>query len=529
MKNFELSERTVNKMLMRSVEMFPDKRFAVSGDWNISYGKLNEKVNSCANSLNKLGVTKGTKVALFLRNSPAFIYSWFAISKLGGVYVPINTEYKGDILQYQLNKADVSHIILDSDFVERFSGIEKKLSKLICMIEHDRPDYKAGTFPLALNIKRLSFDELLIGSISNVITEVSYTDPHAISFTSGTTGPSKGVLATNCHVVTFALDWIEACKYNSEDILFTPLPMFHAIATWLGILPTVIIGNEASFSEKFSASKFWDEVRHYNASVIHGIFSMIPILLKQPISPNDKNVPARLFYIGQRNSEFEKRFNCKIVEVYGATETGIVTYTPFNENANKGSCGKENDKTYFVSILDKNDQKVKIGEVGEIVVRPKQPYSMMSEYYKMPNESLSAYRNLWFHTGDNGKIDEDGFFYFVDRKNDAIRRRGENISSFELERVINSDEKVLECAAVAVPSELGEDDIKIVIVPQIGFNLTPKEVWDRCEKDMPKFWVPRYLEFRESLPKTPNQKIQKYLLRLGDPNIEIYDKENFYK
>jgi len=147
----------------------------------------------------------------------------------------------------------------------------------------------------------------------------------------------------------------------------------------------------------------------------------------------------------------------------------------------------------------------------------------------MPNESLSAYRNLWFHTGDNGKIDEDGFFYFVDRKNDAIRRRGENISSFELERVINSDEKVLECAAVAVPSELGEDDIKIVIVPQIGFNLTPKEVWDRCEKDMPKFWVPRYLEFRESLPKTPNQKIQKYLLRLGDPNIEIYDKENFYK
>ena len=141
MTNFELAERTVNKMLMRSVEMFPDKRFAVSGDWEISYGKLNDKVNSCANSLKKLGVKKGTKVALFLRNSPAFIYSWFAISKLGGVYVPINTEYKGDILQYQLNKADVSHIVLDSDFVERLLDIEDQLGKLTCMIEHDRPGY----------------------------------------------------------------------------------------------------------------------------------------------------------------------------------------------------------------------------------------------------------------------------------------------------------------------------------------------------------------------------------------------------
>ena len=527
MIDYSLEERTINQMFINSVEKFGDNLFASSGDWSITYFELNQKVNSCANFLLSLGVSKGTKVALMLRNSPAFIYTWLAVSKLGGVYVPINTDYKGNILQYQLNKADVTHIILDADYVVRLDQVSGQLSKITHVIEHDRNDHSFGTSSLNQNFIRIHFDELLNSKSSEIKNNIHYTEPHAISFTSGTTGPSKGVLATNCHVITFALDWIKACNYNYGDRLFTPLPMFHAIASWLGVLPNIIMANEISFVEKFSASNFWNEVRLYNATHVHGIFSMIPILLKQPNKANDRDVPAKYFYLGQRNKEFEKRFNCRIIEVYGATETGIVTYTPLEINPNEGSCGKANQETYEVSIFNESDEEVSVGEVGEIVVRPKQPFSMMSQYYQMEEESLKAFNNLWFHTGDNGKIDKDGFFYFVDRKNDSIRRRGENISSFEVERVINSSPKVLECAAVAVPSDLGEDEIKIVIIPQAGNDISPEEIWSICEEQMPKFWIPKYLEFRKEMPKTPNQKIQKYLLRQGVSEGQIYDIKNY--
>ena len=529
MNTYSLEERTINSMLDRSVEKFGDNKFASSGDWSITYSELNNKVNSCANFLSSLGVAKGTKVALMLRNSPAFIFSWLAVSKLGGIYVPINTDYKGDILQYQLNKADVTHIILDSDYIVRLDQVSGQLSNITHVIEHERKDHPYGTSSLNENFLRIHFDELLNAKENHIKSSLHYTDPHAISFTSGTTGPSKGVLATNCHVITFALDWIKACDYNYADRLFTPLPLFHAIASWLGVLPNIIMGNEISFVEKFSASNFWSDVKHYNATHVHGIFSMIPILLKQPEDPGDKDVPAKYFYIGQRNAEFEKRFNCRIIEVYGATETGIVTYTPLEINPATGSCGKANQDSYEVSVFNEKDEEASIGEVGEIVVRPKQPFSMMSQYYQMPNESLKAFKNLWFHTGDNGRVDKDGFFYFVDRKNDSIRRRGENISSFEVERVINSSPKVLECAAVAVPSELGEDEIKVVIIPQQGNNITPDEIWNICREQMPKFWIPKFIEFRDEMPKTPNQKIQKYLLRKDDSGAEIFDIKDYKK
>ncbi len=523
MQNYSLEDRTIDKMLQSSIEKHSDNIFASSGDWSISYSQLNSKVNSCANFLKSLGVTSGTKVALMLRNSPAFIYTWLAVSKLGGVYVPINTDYKGDILQYQLNKADVTHIVLDSDYIIRIDQVSAQLTKIKFIIEHDNVEYPFGASNLSQNFTRINFNELLNSNSSEINSCLNYTDPHAISFTSGTTGPSKGVLATNCHVVTFALDWIKACDYNYGDRLYTPLPMFHAIASWLGVLPNIIMGNEISFVEKFSARNFWNDVRNYKATHVHGIFSMIPILLKQPLDDRDKDVPAKYFYIGQRNSDFEERFNCRIIEVYGATETGIVTYTPLDINPNVGSCGKANNDTYQVSVFNDKDEEVAPGEVGEIVVRPNQPFSMMSNYYQMPDESLNAFKNLWFHTGDNGKIDQDGFFYFVDRKNDSIRRRGENISSFEVERVINSSARVLECAAVAVPSEMGEDEIKVVIIPQAGHDITPEEIWTLCKELMPKFWIPKYLEFRNEMPKTPNQKIQKYLLRQGVSEGKIFD------
>jgi crotonobetaine/carnitine-CoA ligase len=332
------------------------------------------------------------------------------------------------------------------------------------------------------------------------------------------------VLAVNCHVTTFALDWIRCTGFEPGEAIFSPLPLFHAIAAWLGVIPAMLSGSRIAFAPRFSATTYWDDVRRHRADVAHGIFSMIPVLLKQPERPDDRDQPARAFYIGQHNAAFEERFNCRIVEVFGSTETGIVTMAPYHGDRRPGSCGKANTDTFDVALLDDNDEPVETGATGEIAVRPRQPFSMLREYYGMPQESLSAFRNQWFHTGDNGRMDKDGYFYFVDRKKDAIRRRGENISSFEVESVVNAHPAILECAAVAVPSEFAEDEVKIVVVLRDGQPLSAPDLWAFCEARMPRFWVPRYIEFRAALPKTPNQKVQKYLLRDRTGEGEMHDR-----
>lgn len=528
-----LDQRTVAGQWRRAVAAVPGRVFVRSVTGHMTYAEFDRSTDRLASGLAELGLAKGDKLALFLPNSEAFIEAFLAAAKLGVIYVPINTEYCGEILQYQLNRSDVTHILVDGSLVAELAAVQHELVQLTTIIVREAlPDRSQATglvHPFAERFDVRSFDQLKLGVPEPEGNTIDYTDALAISFTSGTTGPSKGVLATNCHVVSFALDWIRACGVTRQDRLFTCLPMFHAIAAWLGIVPAIILHTEISFVERFSARRFWDDVRRFDATVVHGIFSIVPILLKQPRSPLDAEVPARLFYIGQRNEEFEQRFNCRIVEVYGATETGIVTYSPIDKESPSGSCGMANARTYHVALLDDQDNEVGPGEVGEIAVRPRQPFSMFQEYYNMPRETIAAFRNQWFHTGDNARLDADGYFYFADRKKDVIRRRGENISSFELERVLNADDRILECAAIAVPSELAEDEVKIVVVPQVGVRLDhgqlARELWKTCDERMPRAWRPRFLEFRQHLPKTPNGKVRKVLLREGFERGTEFDRE----
>jgi crotonobetaine/carnitine-CoA ligase len=514
-----LAERTLTAALDRAVDTQPDGTFLRWAEGSMSYGAFEELANAAARGLVSLGVEPGHKVAIMLGNGVEFVAAMVALARLGAVYVPINTDYIGAILEHQLNKAEVTHIIADAIYLGRIGEVRRGVPRLgwVVVVGDDARD-------ACLDTRVSHFAELIAHPGRRPTHQVDYRDPLAISFTSGTTGPSKGVMATHCHVVSFALDWIEACRVTPADRLYTCLPMFHAIATWLGVIPAILAGTSIAFAPKFSASRFWDDVRAFDATVVHGIFAMIPMLLKQPPRSDDVSVPARLFYIGQRNAEFEARFNCRIVEVYGATETGIVTYSPLDEPGRPGSCGRANARTYEVAIVDDADQPVPVETAGEIVVRPRQPYSMIQEYYGMPAETLAAFRNLWFHTGDNAKVDAEGYLYFVDRKKDAIRRRGENISSYELENVVIGDDRVLECAAVAVPSELGEDEVKMVIVARPDTQLDAAAIWKLCDQRMPRFWVPRFVEFRQELPKTPNGKVQKYLLR-GEAGGQIYDRQ----
>lgn len=516
------AERNIADLVRRAASRFGSATFLRSGDTVISFGAFDKRVDAVARGLASLGVSKGVRVGLLMRNSFAFLELVFACAKLGAVYVPLNIDYKGDILCHQLNQSRTHVIVVDAEFSVHVQDVSEKCPVLRFGVVHSGDGL---ALPVSRSLRWLNYENMTAeaGPVNNV--EVHPSDIFAINFTSGTTGPSKGVQATHCHVITFALDWIATCGFRPDDRLYTPLPMFHAIATWLGVLPSLIMGTEMAFAERFSASRFWDDVRRYGSTVVHGIFSIVPILLKQPARADDREVPARLFYIAQRNAEFEERFGLRIIELYGATETGIVTCVPSGEQAPPGSCGRPNEATYDVQIVDDDDLPVEAGVTGEIVVRPRLPFSMFAGYDGDPEATLAAWRNLWFHTGDNARRDEAGYFYFVDRKKDGIRRRGENIASFEVEVVLNRHPAVRESAVIARPSPLGEDDIHAVIVLQPDVILTAQDLWSFCETEMPRFWVPRYIEFRDSLPKTANQKVLKYLLRDEAESRFSFDRE----
>lgn len=483
--------------------------------------------NRMANGLAVLGAGREAKVAIMAGNSPAFIDAWLGAARAGAVYVPLNTEYKGDILRYQLAKADVTHIVLDPDFLERLQIVAADLPRLRHVIL--TAPLPGMPHRLGSNIEITTLAEVMSGPDRDPRVAVAPSDPVAISFTSGTTGPSKGVLASHAHVITFARDWIVATDYAAGQTIYSCMPLFHAVASWLGVVPAIINAGRIAFAPRFSASRFWDDVRRFRADVAHGIFSMVPILMKQPPRPDDADQPARRFYFAKVDPAFEQRFNCRIVEVYGATETGVVTLTQPGEARRAGSCGKPNVATFEVMLADERDEPVAVGQVGEILVRPRRPFAMLTAYYNSPEATLDAFRNLWFHSGDNARADADGYLYFVDRKKDAIRRRGENISSSEVEAVLNRHPAVLESAVVAVPSDLGEDEVKAVIVLREGAETSPEDLWAFAEEHMPRFWVPRYIELRSEMPKTPSQKIQKYLLRSGAGAGRVLERMNSRK
>lgn len=522
MKTDDPQPMVLGALLRSSAQRHGARTFIEFADATRTFGEVDVSANRIANGLAALKVVPGAKVAIMAHNSLAFVEAWLGTARAGAVYVPINTDYKGDILGYQLAKADVSHIVIDASLLERLDAVAQGLPQLQHVIV---------TGPMAAAPGRISngaivtaFSDLLLAPDRGPEVEVRPWDPLAISFTSGTTGPSKGVLASHAHVITFARDWIRAVEFVQGQTIYSCMPLFHAVASWLGVVPAIMMGGRIAIAARFSASGFWADVRRCRADVAHGIFSMVPILLKQPPRPDDGEQPARRFYFAKVDEAFERRFNCRIVEVYGATETGVVTMTPPGQPRRIGSCGKPNTQTFEVSIVNERDEPVAPGEVGEILVRPKRPYAMLTAYYNNPEATAEAFRNLWFHTGDNARADAEGYFYFVDRKKDAIRRRGENISSAEVEAVLNRHPAVLESAVVAVPSELGEDEVKAIVVLKQYAALSAQELWAFADEQMPRFWVPRYIAFRQEMPKTPSQKIQKYLLRQEGGLDQVFDR-----
>jgi len=516
--------RVLGELIKDRVKRNRNKIFLRFKDQNFTYEEMDRFSNRCAHAFQSLGIGKGDKVSLMLPNCPEYLYLWFGLAKIGAVEVPVNTSYKGEFLRHIVDQSDSRIVVIAEEFLDRLKLIENNLNKLekIVVLGNLRPG-KMDDF----RIPGVGWAEFFNSPEDPVDAVVDPWDPISIIYTSGTTGLSKGALGSHNFWIVCAEKMLEYRDGKREDIYLTFLPLYHFNAQVLTTITVLIAEAQMVLLDRFSASRFWGEIRSYGATQFNYLGAVMPILAKQPQREDDLNNPARIA-LGAGcppavMEEVEKRFGIKCLEGFGMTEIGIPIHVRVNDRR-RGSCGKPMD-IYEVRLFNDRDEEIPVGEIGEIVFRPRVPFVMMSEYYNMPEKTLEAFRNLWFHTGDLGRKDEDGYFYFVDRKKDALRRRGENISSFEVERAINTHPKVLESAAVAVQSELAEDEVKICVVLKPGESLPPEELIQYANDRMPYFAVPRYVEFMESLPKTPTERIQKYLLKQAGVTPNTWDRE----
>jgi crotonobetaine/carnitine-CoA ligase len=443
---------------------------------------------------------------------------------MGAVEVPINTAYKGEFLRHIVDQSDSKILFIDHEWLDRVKLIEdnlKKIQKVVVLGGLTKQEAAGSKIPL------MSWEDFFSAPETPVDIKIYPHDPQNIIYTSGTTGLSKGALGPHKFWIVTAEQLLPLREGGPDDIFYTFMPLYHMNGQCLTVISALIAEGQVVLSDKFSASRFWEDIRKYKATQFNSLGAVIPILEKQPVKADDIDNTVKVVLSGGCPQDvmerFEKRFGVKCLEGWGMTEVGIPVHTTLRDRK-PGCCGQPLP-IYEIKLFDDEDHEVPVGVPGEICFRPKEPFTMMLEYYNMPDKTLETFRNLWFHSGDLAKRDADGFLYFEDRKKDSLRRRGENISSFEVERAINSHPKVLESAAVAVRAEMPEDEVKICVVLKPGQKLAPEELIAYAVDRMPYFAVPRFVEFMESLPKTPTERVQKYLLKQAGITPNTWDRE----
>jgi len=501
-----------------------DRVFLRFKEQTFTYNDINRYTNRCANAFLKQGTAKGDKISIMLPNCPEYLFIWFGSARVGAVEVPINTSYKGEFLRHIVDQSDSNILFINHEWLDRLKLIEdnlKKLKKVVVLGGLTKEEAANSNIPM------ISFEEFFDAPETPVDVKVYPHDPQNIIYTSGTTGLSKGALGPNKFWIVVAEQLLPLREGGRNDIFYTFLPLYHMNGQCLTTITALLAEGQMVLSDKFSASRFWEDIRKYRATQFNYLGAVIPILEKQPEKPDDMDNTVKIAFGGGCPQDvidrFEKRFGLRCMEGFGMTEIGIPVHTTLYDRR-PHSCGRPLP-IYEIKLFDDEDNEVPVGVPGEIVFRPKEPFTMMLEYYNMPDKTIESFRNLWFHTGDLAKRDEDGYLYFEDRKKDSLRRRGENISSFEVERAINTHPKVLESAAVAVKAEMPEDEVKICVVIKPGETLTPEELIAYAVPRMPYFAVPRFVEFMDSLPKTPTERIQKYVLKQAGITPNTWDRE----
>lgn len=515
-------DQDLASILERRADEVPENTFFLMAEATETYRDFNLQTNRFAHGLAALGVGPGDIVAVMMPNVPQFLRTRFAIHKLGAVEASINTTFRGPGLIHMLNLCEPRMLVVDERFVGQIADVADSLIDIETVVVCGDPRIARQR----LKSQILAYDDVYASDIANPSRDVQSQDPGMILFTSGTTGPSKGCVLSHRFLVHQAEIVCEHFRLTPEDTLYSAFPLFHGDAAYYTVLPALLQGCRVAIGERFSASRHWDEIRRFGVTVFDFMGATLTILWKQPPRPDDAENPVRLAWgvpMPEFADAFEKRFDLQLLEVYGLTDAGMNAVYPLDEPRRPGACGKP-IASYDVRIFDDHDYERPAGEVGEIVIRPRKPSLILDGYLKMPKETLEAMRNLWFHTGDRGFLDDEGYLHFVERKKDAIRRRGQNISAFELEEVVNLHPAVLESAAIGVPSDLTEEEVMIWVVLRPGQTLSAADLVAHCAKNMARHMVPRYVEFTDELPKTPTEKVEKFRLKARGVTTSTWDR-----
>lgn len=493
---------------------------------SFSYKDLESVTHRIANGLAARGLRHGAHVAVMMENSPEALFTYFALGKIGAVAVPINTNARGQQLAYFLQQSDSVALIADDKFVDRFEEHLPGLPAIGQVVLKSAAPVAATMGGKACS----DFADLLGAEPRPVAGKVTFSDLSYLLYTSGTTGPSKANMFCHAHSVMYGMDVAHSFGYGADDVIYVCLSMAHATALHHQIYCALMADAQVVLAERFSASNFWNDIRQYGVTSTVTMGAMANFLWNAPRTDLDAANKLRMVMMApvpKFGTEFEDRFGVKIVSAYGLTDYASSTaFTLSDDRAKLGSSGRPR-RGMQVAIVDDNDIPLPAGQVGEIVLRSDIPWHASLGYYKMPDATLSAWRNLWFHSGDRGYLDADGYLHFVDRKKDAIRRRGENISSFEIEQVIISHPAVQDVAAFPVASEASEDEVAVAVVAQPGMSVSAEEIVAFCTTRMAHFMVPRYVLLKDNLPRTANEKVQKFVLRTeAEQNLKaLWDRE----
>ncbi|MFC2001484.1 AMP-binding protein [Chloroflexota bacterium] len=517
------TDRTSGEILVERAKTHGHDPFYIVGDETITYGEVNEHANSIGNSLLDMGVKKGDKICALLRNSIDHIYVWFATAKIGAALVPINIQLEKEQLTHIINNSDAKLLLIEADLLPQLEAIQDKLSKLKKVIISG-----GGELPAKAKWEVLPFRQLLRGSAKQPEVEVSPTDLACLLYTSGTTGLPKGVMCSHRYYTAGGEILAEKMKETREDVFYGTLPLYHIMGQVQAISTPLHVGGKVILADRFSVSRFWESVRRYQISTACLTGTQCVFLFQQTPKPDDAQNSLRIITAFPTPSDivddFENRFGTKIRNVYGLTEALLPLVASLDGPYKKGSLGQPTD--YEVRIADDADNELPDYEVGNIILRPKAiSRRVFDGYYKKPEASVDMLKHCWFHTGDVGYRDPDGFFWFASRRKDVIRFRGENISAPQVESIISSHSKIAECAVIGVPSDLGEEDVKTVVRLKKREKLKPEELMAFCEDKMTWFMMPRYVEFVDELPKTATDKVEKFKLKDNWKTPATWDRE----
>jgi crotonobetaine/carnitine-CoA ligase len=510
--------RPIAEVLAKRAAEIPDKPFVIFPDLDnltYTYADLKRLAEQAAFALASIGIKAGDRVSIVLPNSPQAVTSWFGCLVGGFVDAAVSADLQGEPLRYAVAKVESSAVITD---IEHLAAVIDAVSGSVTPVEILCHGYADGGASAAVT------GESARGHVRDLEAVVAAAPPadlasapieklSSIRFTSGSTGMPKGIMMSAGHMRASAQMFCVLTEMGADDVLYSPFPLHHVLASVTGLLATLEAGATISLASRFSASKFWGHIAACGATVSHGLDPVIAILMKARPSPVDADTTVRCMYTAAGEfSDFEQRFGVRLVKLFDMSELTVVVHYRQGEERRAGSCGRASD-LFEIRISDSHDRPVPAGMVGELTVRPTAPNLMMLGYYGDAEKTVEQWQNLWFHTGDTGLLDDDGYFYFNGRVSDRIRHRGVNVSPEQVEAEAAAHPAIADCAAIAVPSDVVEDDVKLCVVLEPGTTVTVQQLGDELRAMMSAHHRPRYVEVYDALPRTETHKVRKAVLR----------------